>query len=315
MTKYDIKKVGQKVIKLESLALDKLSKSLDKDFIKAVELISQQNGKIIISGVGKSGNIAGKIAASFTSTGIPAIYLNPVDASHGDMGIIEKSDILIILSNSGESNELSDLINFSKKKKIKIISITSSKKSLLSKNSDINLILPDHSEADKLQTIPTTSTTMSLALGDALCCSVLSLRKFDKKSFLELHPGGKIGKKLKTLNEIMDTDIPIINTSSSIIDAVLVMTEKKYGCVVVLGSNKKIKGIITDGDLRRSIANINIKERATNIMKSKPIVATGDLLISSAIVLMNKFSITSLIIVKKDKPIGIVNIKKCLEND
>ncbi len=315
MTKYDIKKVGQKVIKLESLALDKLSKSLDKDFIKAVELISQQNGKIIISGVGKSGNIAGKIAASFTSTGIPAIYLNPVDASHGDMGIIEKSDILIILSNSGESNELSDLVNFSKKKKIKIISITSSKKSLLSKNSDINLILPDHSEADKLQTIPTTSTTMSLALGDALCCSVLSLRKFDKKSFLELHPGGKIGKKLKTLNEIMDTDIPIINTSSSIIDAVLVMTEKKYGCVVVLGSNKKIKGIITDGDLRRSIANINIKERATNIMKSKPIVATGDLLISSAIVLMNKFSITSLIIVKKDKPIGIVNIKKCLEND
>ena len=315
MTKSNIKKVGQEVIKLESLALDKLSKSLDKDFIKAVELISQLNGKIIISGVGKSGNIAGKIAASFTSTGIPAIYLNPVDASHGDMGIIEKNDILIILSNSGESHELSDLINFSKKEKIKIISITSTNKSLLSKNSDINLILPSHSEADKLQIIPTTSTTMSLALGDALCCSVLSMRKFDKKSFIELHPGGKIGKKLKTLNEIMDTDIPTINTHSSIIDAVLVMTEKKYGCVVVLDSNKKIKGIITDGDLRRSIADINIKEKATNIMKSKPVVATGDLLISSAIVLMNKFSITSLIIVKKDKPIGIVNIKKCLEND
>ena len=315
MTKSNIKKVGQEVIKLESLALDKLSKSLDKDFIKAVKLISQLNGKIIISGVGKSGNIAGKIAASFTSTGIPAIYLNPVDASHGDMGIIEKNDILIILSNSGESHELSDLINFSKKEKIKIISITSTNKSLLSKNSDINLILPSHSEADKLQIIPTTSTTMSLALGDALCCSVLSMRKFDKKSFIELHPGGKIGKKLKTLNEIMDTDIPTINTHSSIIDAVLVMTEKKYGCVVVLDSNKKIKGIITDGDLRRSIADINIKEKATNIMKSKPVVATGDLLISSAIVLMNKFSITSLIIVKKDKPIGIVNIKKCLEND
>ena len=257
MTKSNIKKVGQEVIKLESLALDKLSKSLDKDFIKAVELISQLNGKIIISGVGKSGNIAGKIAASFTSTGIPAIYLNPVDASHGDMGIIEKNDILIILSNSGESHELSDLINFSKKEKIKIISITSTNKSLLSKNSDINLILPSHSEADKLQIIPTTSTTMSLALGDALCCSVLSMRKFDKKSFIELHPGGKIGKKLKTLNEIMDTDIPTINTHSSIIDAVLVMTEKKYGCVVVLDSNKKIKGIITDGDLRRSIADIN----------------------------------------------------------
>ena len=315
MNRSKIKKVGQEVIKLESLALTKLSKSLGNDFIKAVELISNLNGKIIISGVGKSGNIAAKIAASFTSTGIPAIYLNPVDASHGDMGIVEKSDILIILSNSGESNELADLINFSKKKKIKIISITSIKKSLLSKNSDINLILPSHKEADKLQTIPTTSTTMSLALGDALCCSVLSLRKFDKKSFVELHPGGKIGKKLKTLNEIMDTDIPIINTQSSIVDAVLIMTEKKYGCVVVHDNNKKIKGIITDGDLRRSISNINMNKKATNIMKSKPIVATSDLLISSAIVLMNKYSITSLIVTRKNKPIGIVNLKKCLEND
>ncbi len=315
MNKSKIKKVGQDVIKLESIALNKLSRSLGKDFVQAVELIANQNGKIIISGVGKSGNIAGKIAASFTSTGIPAIYLNPVDASHGDMGIVENNDILIVLSNSGESHELSDLINFSKKKKIKIILITSTSKSLLSKNSDINLILPSHKEADKLQTIPTTSTTMSLALGDALCCSVLSLRNFDKKSFSELHPGGKIGKKLKTLSEIMDTDIPIINYKSSIIDAVLVMTEKKYGCVVVLDKSKNIKGIITDGDLRRSIAKIDIQEKATNIMKSKPIVVADDLLISSAIVLMNKHSITSLIIGRKNKPVGIVNIKKCLEND
>ncbi len=315
MNKSKIKKVGQEVIKLESIALAKLSKSLDKDFVKAVDLISQQNGKIIISGIGKSGNIAGKIAASFTSTGIPAIYLNPVDASHGDMGILEKNDVLIILSNSGESHELSDLIDFCKRKKIKIISITSTNKSLLSKNSDINLILPNHSEADKLKTIPTTSTTMSLALGDALCCSVLSIRKFDKKSFSELHPGGKIGKKLKTLNEIMDIDIPFIQSNSSVIDAVLVMTEKKYGCVVVLDKYKKIKGIITDGDLRRSITKIDMKKKATSIMKSRPVLATEDLLISSAIVLMNKHSITSLIIAKQNKPIGIVNIKKCLEND
>ena len=315
MNKSEIKKIGQKVIEIESKALTKLAKSLNKDFVKAVDLISQQNGKLIISGVGKSGNIAGKIAASFTSTGIPAIYLNPVDASHGDMGIIEKNDILIVLSNSGESHELSDLINFSKKKKIKIISITSTNKSLLSKNSDINLILPPHREADKLQTIPTTSTTMSLALGDALCCSVLSLRKFDKKLFSELHPGGKIGKKLRTLKEIMDQDIPCIQSDSSIIDAVLIMTEKKYGCVVVLAKDKKIKGIITDGDLRRSISRIDIKEKATSIMKSRPIVASSDLLISSAIVLMNKHSITSLIIAKNGRPIGIVNIKKCLEND
>ncbi len=315
MNKSKIIKIGQDVLKLESQALDRLSQSLNKNFVKAVELISQLNGKLIITGVGKSGNISAKIAASFTSTGIPAIYLNPVDASHGDMGIVENKDVLIVLSNSGETHELADLINFSKKKKIKIISITSKNKSLLTKNSDINLILPNHKEADKLQTIPTTSTTMSLALGDALCCSVLSLREFDKKSFRELHPGGKIGKKLKTISEIMDTDIPTISHNSSIVDAVLIMTEKKYGCVVVLGKDKKIKGIITDGDLRRSISSIDIKEKATKIMKSKPIVATGDLLISSAIVLMNKHSITSLIIVRNNKPVGIVNIKKCLDND
>ena len=313
MNKVKIIKTGKEVIKLESLALNRLSKSLGKDFIDAVELISQQNGKLILSGVGKSGNIAAKIAASFTSTGIPAVYLNPVDASHGDMGIVEKNDILLILSNSGESYELANLINFSKK--IKIISITSSKKSLLSKNSDINLILPAHKEADKLQTIPTTSTTMSLAIGDALCCSVLNIRKFDKKSFSELHPGGKIGKKLKTLKDIMDTDIPIIKTNSSIIDAVLVMTEKKYGCVVVLNDSEKIKGIITDGDLRRSIENIDIQQKAINIMKSKPVTAKENLLISSAIILMNKYSITSLIVASNNKPIGIVNLKKCLENE
>ena len=315
MNKFKIIKTGQEVIKIESMALSRLSRSLGKEFIEAVELISQHSGKLIISGVGKSGNIAAKIAASFTSTGIPAVYLNPVDASHGDMGIIEEKDILIILSNSGESHELADLINFSKKKKICIISITSSRKSLLSKNSDINLILPTHKEADKLQTIPTTSTTMSLAIGDALCCSVLNLRKFDKKSFSELHPGGKIGKKLKTLKDIMDTDIPIIDSSSTIIDAVLIMTEKKYGCAVVLNNYSKIKGIITDGDLRRSIENLNIHKKATTIMKSKPVTATESLLISSAIVLMNKYSITSLIIADKNEPVGIVNLKKCLEND
>ena len=315
MNKSKIIKVGQEVIRLESIALSKLSKSLNKNFIEVVELISKQNGKLIISGIGKSGNIAAKIAASFTSTGIPAIYLNPVDASHGDMGIVEKNDLLIILSNSGETHELSDLINFCKKNKLKIISITSTFKSSISKYSDINLLLPKHKEADKLQIIPTTSTTMSLALGDALCCAVLSLRKFDKKSFRDLHPGGKIGKKLKTLSEIMDTDIPFISSNASLIEAVLVMTEKKYGCVVILDTKKKIKGIITDGDLRRSIGRINMNERATKIMNIKPILAKSDLLISSAIVLMNKFSITSLIIANQRKPIGIVNIKKCLEND
>ncbi len=315
MNKSIILKSGREVLNTEYKAIKRLSNLLDVNFFKAVKLVYENSGKVIISGVGKSGNIAAKIAASFTSTGVPSIYLNPVDASHGDMGIINRQDILILISNSGESFELFDLLNFARKKKLKIISITSNKKSLLYKNSDINLLLPSHKEADKLGTIPTTSTTLCLALGDALCCSVLNIRKFDKEAFKTLHPGGKIGKKLKTLNEIMDKNIPIITNKSSILDAVLIMTEKRYGCAVMVDKNKKIKGIITDGDLRRSIKNIDMGSKASTIIKSKPILASSNLLISSAVLLMNNNSITSLIIAKKNSPIGIVNLKQCIDNE
>lgn len=315
MNKSRIIKTGQSVLNIEANAINKLSKNLDNEFYKAVASIVNLKGKLIISGVGKSGNIAAKLAASFTSTGVPAIFLNPVDASHGDMGIVSKEDILIALSNSGESHELSDLLDFSKKKQIKIISITSNKNSLLSKNSDITLLLPTHKEADKLNTIPTTSTTLCLSLGDALCCSVLDIRNFDKKSFKELHPGGKIGKKLKTLNEIMDKDIPIIGNKASIKEAVLIMTEKKYGCAVMIDRNKKIKGILTDGDLRRAINQINLNDNVKLIIKSKPITAKKNYLISSAVALMNKNAITSLIVAEKNVPIGIVNLKQCIDNE
>ena len=315
MNKSRIIKTGQSVLNIEANAINKLSKNLDNEFYKAVVSIVNLKGKLIISGVGKSGNIAAKLAASFTSTGVPAIFLNPVDASHGDMGIVSKEDILIALSNSGESHELSDLLDFSKKKQIKIISITSNKNSLLSKNSDITLLLPTHKEADKLNTIPTTSTTLCLSLGDALCCSVLDIRNFDKKSFKELHPGGKIGKKLKTLNEIMDKDIPIIDNKTSIKEAVLIMTEKKYGCAVMIDRNKKIKGILTDGDLRRAINQINLNDNVKSIIKSKPITAKKNYLISSAVALMNKNAITSLIVAEKNVPIGIVNLKQCIDNE
>jgi arabinose-5-phosphate isomerase len=315
MNKLEIIKSARRVLDIESQALKDLSKRLDGNFFNAVESIYNLKGKLILSGVGKSGNIAAKIAASFTSTGIPAVYLNPVDASHGDMGIIQSDDLLIVLSNSGESHELGDLLDFAKKISIKIISICSNNKSLLAKNSDIKLILPPHKEADKMGTIPTTSTTLSLALGDALCCCLLSIREFDKLSFKKLHPGGKIGKKLKTLSEIMDSDIPIVDHRSTIMQAVLKMTEKQYGCAVLIDQSKKIKGIITDGDLRRSIKNINVNDKAIGIMSKKPITASEDLLISSAIMLMNKNSITSLIIEKKNIPVGIVNLKKCLENE
>jgi arabinose-5-phosphate isomerase len=310
-----INKIAKQALLIESNAIKSLADHLGENFEKAVKLIMKTEGKLVISGIGKSGIIAAKIAASFTSTGKQSVFLNPVDASHGDLGVISKNDLHIILSNSGETHELTDLINFAKKMNNKIISITSNKNSLLAKASDIKLTLPAHKEADILNMIPTTSTTLSLALGDALCCTVLSLRKFDKKSFKELHPGGKIGKKLRTLKEIMDSDLPIVKLSQSIIDAVLIMTEKKYGCALVLDGNKNIKGIITDGDLRRAINKIDLNNNVKKIMQSKPILANEDMLISSAIALMNKNSITSLIISKSKKAVGIVNLKKCLDNE
>ena len=310
-----INKIAKQALLIESNAIKSLADHLGENFEKAVKLIMKTEGKLVISGIGKSGIIAAKIAASFTSTGKQSVFLNPVDASHGDLGIISKNDLHLILSNSGETHELTDLINFAKKMNNKIISITSNKNSLLAKASDIKLTLPAHKEADILNMIPTTSTTLSLALGDALCCTVLSLRKFDKKSFKELHPGGKIGKKLRTLKEIMDSDLPVVKLSQSIIDAVLVMTEKKYGCALVLDDNKNIKGIITDGDLRRAINKIDLNTNVQKIMQSKPILANEDMLISSAIALMNKNSITSLIISKSKKAVGIVNLKKCLDNE
>ena len=308
-------KIGKKTLLIESNAIKLLSKKLDKNFNDAVHLIFKNTGKLIVSGVGKSGIIAAKISASFTSTGKQSVFLNPVDASHGDLGIIARNDILLILSNSGETQELTDLINFAKKNNNKIIAVTSNKYSLLAKSADIRLILPAHKEADNLNIIPTTSTTLSLALGDALCCSVLNLNNFDKKAFRELHPGGKLGKKLKTLNEIMDLDIPKVGISDTILEAVLVMTEKKYGCAVVLDRKSNIKGIITDGDLRRSINHLDLKDNVQKIMQKKPILANKEMLISSSIALMNKNAITSLIIAKTKKAVGIVNLKKCLDNE
>ena len=315
MKPKQIYKIGKKALLIESNAIKKLANTLGDRFELAVKLILKTEGKLIISGIGKSGIIAAKIAASFSSTGKQSVFLNPVDASHGDLGVISKNDLHIILSNSGETHELTDLINFSKKMNNKIISITSNKNSLLAKSSDIVLILPSHKEADVLNIIPTTSTTLSLALGDALCCSVLSLRRFDKKSFRELHPGGKIGKKLKILREIMDKDLPLVNLKNSILDAVLIMTEKKYGCVIVIDGKKEIKGIVTDGDLRRSIHKIDLNNSVQHIMQKEPISVSEDMLISASIALMNKNSITSLIVSKSNKAIGIVNLKKCLDNE
>ena len=314
MSEKKIFTIGKDIIETEIKGLKALKTSLGDDFSKAVQLILESKKNIIFTGLGKSGYIARKVSSSFKSTGMSSLYLHPSEASHGDLGIIDKGDILIIISNSGETNEILDIINFAKLKGVNIISITSNSNSVLSKNSNIVLKLPKHTEADKLKIIPTTSTTMALAMGDALCCAVLNYRNFDKSSFRKLHPGGKLGKNLKTLSDIMSKDLPIVHINEKISEAILVMTEKKYGCVIVCNQKNVISGIITDGDLRRSFKK-GLKYlnscRIKDIMNSKPVTVKENILVSAAINLMNKKSITSLIVSDKLKPIGIVNLKEC----
>jgi arabinose-5-phosphate isomerase len=314
LTKEIISK-GKKAIKVQIEGIKKLEKSLNTDFYKAVELLLSLKGKLIVSGVGKSGHIANKIAATFTSTGIVSIFLHPVEASHGDLGIIEKKDIVILISNSGEASELNDIINYCKKNGIKIVCITSGKNSSLSKNSDVKIIIPKHEESDPLGIAPTTSTTLALVAGDALCSTILSYRNFDRQSFKNFHPGGKIGKNLRTLKEIMNTDIPLVLQKSKVLEAVIIMTKKKYGCAIIVDSKKNIKGVVTDGDLRRSIKSDLLNDNVSNIMRNNPILVNSNTLVSSAINIMNKNAITSLIISENKKAIGIVNLKDCLDNE
>jgi arabinose-5-phosphate isomerase len=314
LTKEIISK-GKKAIKVQIEGIKKLEKSLNTDFYKAVELLLSLKGKLIVSGVGKSGHIANKIAATFTSTGIVSIFLHPVEASHGDLGIIEKKDIVILISNSGEASELNDIINYCKKNGIKIVCITSGKNSSLSKNSDVKIIIPKHEESDPLGIAPTTSTTLALVAGDALCSTILSYRNFDRQSFKNFHPGGKIGKNLRTLKEIMNTDIPLVLQKSKVLEAVIIMTKKKYGCAIIVDSKKNIKGVVTDGDLRRSIKSDLLNDNVSKIMRNNPILVNSNTLVSSAINIMNKNAITSLIISENKKAIGIVNLKDCLDNE
>lgn len=306
---------GKEAIKIQLEGVKKLQRSLNEDFYKAVELLLSLKGKLILSGIGKSGHIANKIASTFTSTGIVSLFLHPVEASHGDLGIIEKKDIIILISNSGEANEINDIINYCKKNGVKIICITSNKNSSLSKNSDVKIIIPKHKESDPLGIAPTTSTTLALIAGDALCSTILAYKKFDRQSFKNFHPGGKIGKNLRTINEIMNIDAPLVSINSKVLEAVIVMTEKKYGCAIIVDIKKNIKGIVTDGDLRRSLKSDLLEANVTKIMRINPILVNKNTLVSSAINIMNKNSITSLIIAEKKKVLGIVNLKECLDNE
>ena len=310
-------KTGRQVIDIEIKALNLLKNYISKDFVKVVNLLLKNKGKIIVSGIGKSGHIASKIASTLSSVGSPSFYIHPSEANHGDLGMLEKKDVVILISNSGETSELINLILYCKKLGIPIISITSELNSTLSRESNLNLLIPKNIEACPLELAPTSSTTCTLALGDALAVTLLKKKKFTESDFRELHPGGKLGQMLSEVKDVMkiNLDIPLIVESKKMSYAILEMTSKGEGCVGVVSKKNELIGIITDGDIRRNMNPELLDKNVKEIMTRKPLTLSPNTLISKALKIMNEESITNIFITKQKKPIGIIHMHDILKNN
>ena len=310
-------KTGRQVIDIEIKALNLLKNYISKDFVKVVNLLLKNKGKIIVSGIGKSGHIASKIASTLSSVGSPSFYIHPSEANHGDLGMLENKDVVILISNSGETSELINLILYCKKLGIPIISITSEPNSTLSRESNLNLLIPKNIEACPLELAPTSSTTCTLALGDALAVTLLKKKKFTESDFRELHPGGKLGQMLSEVKDVMkiNLDIPLIVESKKMSYAILEMTSKGEGCVGVVSKKNQLIGIITDGDIRRNMNPELLDKNVKEVMTRKPKTLSPNTLISKALKIMNEESITNIFITKQKKPIGIIHMHDILKNN
>ena len=315
--KKKIIQIAKEVINLEINALKKLKKNLNNSFNIAVKEIVSCQSKVVLCGVGKSGLIASKIAATFSSVGTPSFYLSAGDSSHGDLGSISRKDILILISNSGETSELKNIIQFANRNKILLICIVSKKDSLLYRASDIKLLIPSVEEAEGI--IPTSSTTAQLALGDALAIATMKEKKFTKLDFKKIHPAGSLGAQLKTVEDVMLTKnkIPFVNENTNMKEALEIITKKKLGILVAQNKKKITTGIITDGQIRRfNQKNSNLYAlKVKNLMTKKPISIDKDALAVKALSLMNSNRITSLCVYErnnKKKTIGILHIHHIL---
>ncbi|MDX2082417.1 MAG: KpsF/GutQ family sugar-phosphate isomerase [Rickettsiales bacterium] len=305
-----------KTIESEITGLNSLLNFFDENYIKAVDLILNCHGRVIVSGMGKSGHIANKIAATFASTGTPAFFIHPGEASHGDLGMITPKDVVILLSNSGETKELKDIIYYCKRFEIPIIGIIRRVESELTKASNVALVLPAIPEANSINA-PTTSTTMMLALGDALAVSLIDAHGFSLERFGIFHPGGKLGSNFLKVKDLMrqDDQIPLVSEDKKMSEVLLEMTSKHLGCTGVINLENKLIGIITDGDLRRHLDNNFLNHRASEIMTKNPIVSDANTLAVEAIAVMNKKSITSLFVLNEQKNVvGILHLHDCLRS-
>ena len=324
MDKNNIQKVGIEVIQYEINALQKLKSNIGRSFNKVVKLLlSLKNGKVIISGVGKSGIIARKWSATLSSVGVPSFFLDPTNASHGDMGQITSNDLVILISNSGQSEELKNIIQYTvRNKNIKLIGITSKKDSLLYKNSNQVFLIPSIKEAGPENIVPTSSTTSQLALGDAIAIACMKYKKFTKLDFKKFHPSGTLSIKLKTVEDLMITGnkIPIISIKSNMKKAISIINKKKLGVLIIKDKKGKTVGIITDGDLKRmaqkyqKLQSLELKK----VMKKNPVSIEKDKLAANALSIMNSKKITSLCVHKKNnkkKTIGLIHVHDILKSN
>ena len=322
MNKKKYISLANKAANIQINELKKIKKIFNNSFIEAVDLILSCKGKVIFAGIGKSGLIARKISATFSSVGIPSFFCDPAQALHGDMGQIEKKDILIIFSYSGNTSELSNMLKYANRYRIKIIGVASKPDSTLLKASDIKLLLPKVKEADVTGMVPTTSTTITLLLGDCLATTVMHQRNFSKEKFKIFHPGGNIGSSLLLAKDIMVTGkkMPFINHKNKLKEALKIMNEKKLGIIVVL-KNNFIEGLVTDGDIRREVKNYTKDKNLNQLMSEKPLVVNENMPASKALGIMSENKITSLLVVsdkdykKKNKKLkGIIHIHILLQN-
>ena len=322
MSKYNYIAIAKKSANLQINELKKIKKIFNNSFVKAIDLILNCKGKVIFAGIGKSGLIARKVSSTFSSVGIPSFFCHPSEALHGDMGQIEKKDLLIIFSYSGNTSELTNMLKYANRYKIRIIGIASKSESILIKASDIKLVLPKVKEADITGMVPTSSTTISLLLGDCMATTVMHLRKFSKDKFKIFHPGGNIGSSLLLAKDIMisGNKMPVINFNKNFREALKEMNKKKLGIVVIL-KNKIIKGLVTDGDLRREIKNYSTNN-LEKFMNKNPLIVSENIPASKALAIMNEKKITSLLVVsdnhfrKKNKSLkGIIHIHNLLQNN
>jgi arabinose-5-phosphate isomerase len=301
---------GADVIRREADALTQLAAYLDQNFDTAVSLIAQHSGRVIVTGIGKSGLVGRKISATLASTGTPSLYLHPAEASHGDLGMLSVGDLVLMISKSGESAELADIIEYCRRHSIRIIAVTGEENSTVGRAAHIVLRLPKTAEACPMNLVPTASTTMTLALGDALAICCLQNRRFHSGHFRDLHPGGKLGQRLLRVRDLMHSGdaVPLIGETETVSAAILEMTRGCFGCVGVTAENGALTGIFTDGDLRRNFAAANLERPIVMLMTRSPQRVAPDEFIADVAHLFSSRRIPSVFVIEHDIPVGIIHI-------